>query len=149
MGEMFNLRVFKTMTNGFLSVYNDSLNKMIWIPLTCDRFELHLTYICMESCNLSLLSKICSLRKVTKRYRVLTQCRVYGVNSRCGVQVLLLSPVAGLTMQQLRVQMEFSIYQNKKWLQCTNTQQADWRLSILIQPINDYFTYNVLIIVHH
>lgn len=59
------------------------------------------------------------------------------------------SPVAGLTMQQLRVQMEFNIYQNKKWLQCTNTQQADWRLSILIQPINDYCTYNVLIIVHH
>lgn len=30
MGEMllFNLCVFKTLTNGFLSVYNDSLNKV-------------------------------------------------------------------------------------------------------------------------
>lgn len=90
MDDMFNLRVFKTMTNGFLSVYNDSLNKMIWISVTYNRFELHLTCICIESYNWSLLSKICLLRKVTKRYRVLTQCRVYGINSQCGVQVLLL-----------------------------------------------------------
>lgn len=59
MGEMllFNLCVFKTLTNGFLSVSNDSLNKVIWKSL-----KIHPAWIIV---NLRVHRKLVQLQFIT------------------------------------------------------------------------------------